>query len=130
MTELLPIPDSLQAVWVLRTEDCFSCQSLDLLIRRAQRKSSDRLAVTAIHVGWEADSLVPRSILNHARIAADIIHIPPDAYAAYWPEREPPHLYLVEKRCVVWDLGEEALNRADSSFLLAVAQRVGGANPK
>ncbi len=125
----LPDADALQAVWVLRTKDCFSCQSLDFLIRRAQQKSSGRLPVTVIHVGWEADSLVPRSLLHHARIAAEVVHLSPKSYQGYWAGREPPHLYLVHNGRVVWDLEEAAPNRSDSAFLLAVSERLGEVNP-
>lgn len=123
----LPNPDALQAVWVFRTQDCLSCQSFDFLIRRAQQRSSGKLSVSAIHVGREADSLIPRSFLDHARIAAEIIHLPPTVYEEYWPGRQPPNLFLVENGHVVWDLNEEAaLGRAaDSTFLRAVSERVG-----
>ena len=128
----LPDPDALQAVWVFRTQDCLSCQSYDYLIRRAQQRSLGRLAVSAIHVGWEADSLIPRSLFDHARIAAEIVHLPPRDYEELWPGRDPPNLFLVHNGRVVWDLEEEVARgrAADSTFLRAVSERVGGSNPE
>lgn len=86
----LPNPNAPQAVWVFRSQDCLSCQSTDFILRKAQRVTAGRLSITAIHVGWEGDSLVARSFLEKARLVANVVHLSPKSYASYWPGKTPP----------------------------------------
>lgn len=126
----LPDANAPQAVWVFRSQDCLSCQSTDFFLRKAQRITAGRLSITAIHVGWDDDSLVARSFLEKARLVANVVHLSPTTYASYWPGKTPPHLLLLKDRRVVWDQEGENPAQADSTFWSAVSVLVEGVAPE
>lgn len=108
--EWLPSPDKVDRsshrpaiVWVFRTSDCLSCQSIDYIVRRLYAAHGDSLPIMAVHVGDEAGRVLVDRFLTSRRVALDaVVTVPPREFAARFAATALPVLLVVDDGVVRW----------------------------
>lgn len=136
LTPGAPVPAGWQArgapgrpavVWVFRTEDCLSCQSLDYSLRRLQRTRGDRVSLVAVHVGRTADAGIPAAFFASRRVRTSAaIDVTPRRFRRQFGDVTLPALLLVRGDTIVWSStapGQPRLTlaRIDSLFASTLA---------
>ena len=65
------IRDGVQVVWLVKTEDCLSCDTPARLLRELKRTHGESVRLTALIVGEEGDSSLVRTFLKRERLDSD-----------------------------------------------------------
>lgn len=115
-------------IWVFRTGDCLTCQSLDYSLRRLQRTYQD-VPLSTIHVGRTADAEIPRAFFVDRRVSVEsAIDLSPKQFRRMYGDVTLPVLLIREGDQITWSsLGaaSPALTRVtiDSLFAAHVGTR-------
>jgi hypothetical protein len=89
-------------VWIFRTDDCLTCESLDYSLRRLQRAHPE-VPLSTIHVGRLDDAGIPRAFLADRRIsAAANVDIPPKQFRRIYGEITLPALVIRNGDRITW----------------------------
>lgn len=89
-------------VWVFRTNDCLTCQSLDYSIRRMQRVHRE-VPLTTVHVGKVADAEIPRAFFRNRRLAAaSAVDVPPGEFRRTYGDVTFPVLLIRRGDRITW----------------------------
>lgn len=90
-------------VWVFRTADCLSCQSIDYVVRRLSAAHGDSLRVLAIHIGDQAGRSVVDRFIAGRRVGLDgLITISPREFSRHFRSTALPALLVVGGDRVEW----------------------------
>ena len=90
-------------VWVFRTADCLSCQSIDYVVRRLNAAHGDSLRVLAIHIGDQAGRSVVDRFVTTRRVALDgLVTISPREFSRHFRSTALPALLVVGGDRVEW----------------------------
>jgi hypothetical protein len=90
-------------VWVFRTADCLSCQSIDYVVRRLTAAHGDSLRVLAIHIGDEAGRSVVDRFITSRRVALDALTtVSPREFSRHFRSTALPALLVVQGDRVEW----------------------------
>jgi hypothetical protein len=89
-------------VWLFRTEDCLSCQSMDYPLRRVQANFGAAVPLVAVHIGSPADSTIPRALFLDKRLRAHHLTITPQEYERNFLDPVAPSVYVVRDGRIVW----------------------------
>jgi hypothetical protein len=90
-------------VWVFRTSDCLSCQSIDYIVRRLYAAHGDSLPISAVHVGDQTGRVLVDRFLTSRRVALDaVMTVPPREFAARFAATALPALLVVDDGVVRW----------------------------
>ena len=114
------LPDGPGVVWIFRTDDCLTCESLDYSLRRLQRAHPE-VPLSTVHVGRLEDAGIPRAFLADRRIsAAANVDVPPKQFRRMYGEITLPALIIRNGERITWSsIGSRSgLSRAtiDSLF--------------
>ncbi|HEX2209767.1 MAG TPA: hypothetical protein VHG93_18950 [Longimicrobium sp.] len=89
-------------VWLFRTADCLTCQSLDYAIRRIQA-GGDAPPFAAVHVGRTDGESVPRHFFRGRRIrVASLVTVSPGEFRGAAGSTPLPALLVTRGRRVAW----------------------------
>lgn len=89
-------------VWLFRTADCLTCQSLDYAVRRIQARA-EAPPFVAVHVGRHDQEEVPRHFFRSRRIrVASLVTVSPREFRAAAGETPLPALLVTSGRRVAW----------------------------
>jgi hypothetical protein len=89
-------------VWIFRTDDCLTCESLDYSLRRLQR-SHPEIPLSTVHVGRADDAGIPRAYLADRRVTvAAVINIPPKVFRRAYGEVTLPALVIRKGDEITW----------------------------
>lgn len=95
--------DGAAVVWVFRTSDCLSCQSIDYIVRRLYAAHGDSLPISAVHVGDPAGRALVDRFLTSRRVALNaVVTVPPREFAARFTPTALPVLLVVDDGVVGW----------------------------
>lgn len=89
-------------VWVVRTEDCFTCQEVDYEFRRVQARWGSDVPLRVLHVGSARSESVPRAFLASRRIQASYQTVSPRAFERRFGNSVVPAIHLVNNGTIVW----------------------------
>jgi hypothetical protein len=125
----VPRSDEVVALWVLRTEDCFTCPGIDREVRRLQRTAAQAgtsLPTVVLHLGETRDSTIVRHFLLEARIDAEIRSFSRREARRLVPRLSAPDLLLVRGEEILWRLaGASGASEATRGSVEALATAFG-----
>lgn len=104
----------LSFVWLFETEDCLSCQAINVPVRRAEIRLERDIPIFAFHVGHPADSAYIKGFLRKNRLQAVVTHVVPND-ANVLGIGDTPRLLMISRGAVVWadSLASGAVRLAD-----------------
>lgn len=90
-------------VWVFRTADCLTCQTMDYSVRRVQASFGSAVPLVAVHIGAAADSLLPRSFFLQKRLTVSrTVTMSSRDFARKYSETDLPVIYVVKDGGIAW----------------------------
>lgn len=90
-------------LWLFKTENCLSCQMMDYHVRRVQVKFGADVPLVAVHVGADADSLIPRSFFFQKRLdVSRTITVAPREFGARFSQTDLPAVLVVSNGRIAW----------------------------
>lgn len=113
-------------IWVFRTNDCLTCQSLDYSLRRLQRTYHD-VALSTVHVGSRADAGIPKAYFANRRISVSSgVDLSPRQFRKDYGDVTLPVLLIRDGAEITWSsvgASQPALTRTiiDSLFSVHIA---------
>lgn len=116
-------------VWVVRTEDCLTCQEVDYALRRVQARFGGDVPLLVVHVGRARSETIPREFLRSRRVDAAFLTLSPGAFARRFGDPVVPALHVVDGGVIAWssaDLRSRGALRVPLDSLVAGFRRGAG----
>lgn len=113
-------------IWVFRTDDCLTCQSLDYSLRRLQR-TYHHVSLSTVHVGRREDAGIPKAFFANRRISVNSgVDLSPRQFRKEYGDVTLPVLLIRDGARITWSsagASQPALTRAviDSLFKVHIA---------
>jgi len=113
-------------IWIFRTDDCLTCQSIDYSLRRLQRTYRD-VSLSTVHVGRREDAGIPKAFFANRRISVNSgVDLSPRQFRKQYGDVTLPVLLIRDGVKITWSsagASRPALTRAiiDSLFNVHIA---------
>jgi hypothetical protein len=108
-----------ELIWLVRTEDMYTCQTYDYEFRRVTADFGDRVRIVVLHVGTESDTEILRRFLTDRRLSGEVLTIPPALFERRYRREVFPSAHLVVDRTIVWSSSNLSTERVRLTSVIA-----------